>query len=103
MHRIEHARRNDGAAGIGLVGHDDQRISAVLEPADIAHGRIVESERLDRLRGRVLPVAEFGDDEDPVTIEKTGGMSARFSYRTYHLVVRRCKTGWLTRQCQTTA
>jgi hypothetical protein len=44
---------------------------------------------------------EFRNDDHPVAIEEYGRSQPVGS--AYHFVCRRCKAGWLTRRCQTTA
>src|SRR5262249_60837702 len=61
----------------------------------------IQPEILQPSRGEAAPVTEFRNNDYPIPIEKHGRSQSVGT--TYHFVCLRCKAGWLTRQCQTTA
>ena len=61
-------------------------------------GRLgINPEVLDTARCEGPPIAELGDDDNPVAVEKDRSSSP------YHVVALVCRSGCETRQCQTTA
>ena len=76
-------------------------ITAKMKPLQTGCGFGVKPEILQPLRGEAAPVTEFRNDDNPIPIKKYGRPQPVGT--AYHFVCLRCKAGWLTRQCHTTA
>jgi len=70
-------------------------------PSETGRGFWIKPEILQPLRGEAAPITEFRNDDDPIPIKKYGRPQPVGT--AYHFVCLRCKAGWLTRQCHTTA
>src|SRR5262249_2866128 len=101
VHRVHFRVGDQAVSHVRLVGDYRQEKARLLQLLEAGRGVGIQPEILQPSRGEAAPVTEFRNNDYPIPIEKHGGSQSVGT--TYHFVCLRCKAGWLTRQCQTTA
>src|SRR5499427_1828826 len=101
VHRVHFRVGDQAVSHVRLVGDYRQEKTRLLELLETGRGVGIQPEILQPPRGEAAPVTEFRNNDYPIPIEKHG--RSQSVGRAYHFVCLRCKAGWLTRQCQTTA
>src|SRR5262245_39250863 len=101
VHRLDFRTGDQTVSHVRLIGDYRQKEPCLLQPSKTGRGLGIKPEVLEPPGGEASPVSEFRNDNDPIPIEKYG--RSQPGGRAYHFVCLRCKAGWLTRQCQTTA
>src|SRR5215468_8782433 len=101
VHRVHFRVGDQAVSHVGLVGDYRQEKTRLLQLLEAGRGVGIQPEILQPSRGEAAPVTEFRNNDDPIPIEKHGRSQSVGT--AYHFVCLRCKAGWLTRQCQTTA
>src|SRR4029077_14929484 len=103
--RSDRSAAGDSARHVGLVGHDDQQVSGLLEGGTgLIHAR--KHGHLAERCGAVWPaLAHDCGAEDTVAVEENGAAAHQVvpGRTDSHLVAATLRAGWLTSRCQTTA
>jgi hypothetical protein len=101
VHSVHFRPGDQAISHVRLVRDYRQDEARTLQPLQTGCGFGVKPEILQPLRGEAAPITEFRNDDHPIPIKKYGRPQPVGT--AYHFVCLRCKAGWLTRQCHTTA
>ena len=99
VHFTDYFRGYQAVGYVRLVGDHDNEKARLLEAGDCAACPGQKAQILKPPDSIGLSVPNHGSDDDTIPIKKNRPPPRRF----YHFVDLRCRAGWDTRQCQTTA
>ena len=91
VHRLHFRTGHQAVCHVGLVGHDCQEKPRALQPLQARGGFRINPEVGQAPRGVAAPVADFGNNDHPIPIEKYRRYQP--CRRAYHFVGLRCKDG----------